>query len=202
MTNKKISAHFKLFEFCVTSSGANVIQANREFASKEENTKKLTELAEKILEPIRAVLIDPKKNFNCKFMTITSGVRTSGTKISNASATSQHDWAEAVDFVVDGTLENTKRLFVLIKNKSIPNLDHKYIGQCILERKPRKNGTWSCWIHISLLTNRLKEQRKSSKRNYTNFPEFYVSLNGYRYLLATEKHIDEYLDPSFDEEEK
>ena len=198
MTNKKLSAHFKLYEFCVTSSGANVIQANREFASQEENTKKLTELAEKILEPIRAELINPKNKFNCKFMTITSGVRTSGTKIANASATSQHNWSEAVDFVVDGTLENTKRLFDLIMKKLIPSLDHKYIGQCILERKPRTNKTWSSWIHISLLTNRFKEQRKMSKRNYTHFPEFMISLNGFKYVPATESNLKKYLDPSFE----
>lgn len=194
MQNKKLSTHFKLYEFCVTSSGANVVQANRELASKEENTAKLTELAVKILEPIRATLVDPANKFNCKFMTITSGVRTSGTKIANASPTSQHDWCEAVDFVVDGTLKNTYRLFKMIKDKLIEGLDHKYIAQCILERKKRKDGTWSCWIHISLLTKRFKDQRRRSGRNCSAFPEFMVCLTGFTpYSLATDENLLKYL---------
>ena len=200
MENKKLSPHFKLFEFCVTSSGANAVQANRETASKPENLKKLTLIAEKILEPIRAVLIDPKNKFNCKFLTITSGVRTNSTKISNASVSSQHNWSEALDFVVDGTLENTYRLYNMIKDKLIPNLDHKYISQCILERKQRRDGSWSCWIHIGLLTERFKEQRKNAKRNYTNFPEFFISLDGYKYVIANPVNFKKYLNPIVDNE--
>lgn len=191
MTNIKLSPHFKLFEFCVTSSGASVVQANREYASEPENVAKLTELSNKILEPIRAVMI---KEFGVKFMTITSGVRTAGTKIANASKTSQHNHCEAVDFVITGKLEDTARLFKLIKEGKIPGLDLQWIGQCILEKKQRANGSWSNWIHISLKTKRFIEQRHKAKRNYTKFPEFYVSLDGYTYPPATEANIKKYLD--------
>lgn len=193
MTNIKLSKHFKLYEFCVTSSGANVVQANREFASQEANVKKLTSLSNNILEPIRAALIDPKNKLNCKFMTITSGVRTAGTKIANASSTSQHNHAEAVDYVVDGTLENTAKLYNMIKNGEIQGLDFKWVGQVILERKKRTNGTWSAWIHISLKTDRFIKQRKNAGRNSTNFPEFFISLDGFKYVLATDANIKSYL---------
>ena len=194
MTNSKLSPHFKLYEFCVTSSGANVVQANREYASQPQNIKKLTELSNKILEPIRAELI---KTFGLKFMTITSGVRTAGTKIANASATSQHNHCEAVDFVITGKLEDTVKLYRLIKDEKIAGLNHKYIGQCILERKQRTNGTWSTWIHISLKTDRFLKQRKDAKRNYTAFPEFFISLNGFNYIPMSEDGITKYLDEDY-----
>lgn len=199
MTNIKLSPHFKLFEFCVTSSGANVVQANREWASQDENIKKLTSLSNNILEPIRAYLINPANKFNCKFMTITSGVRTAGTKIANASKTSQHNHCEAVDFVVDGTLENTLRLYKAIKGGLVKGLDYKWIGQVILERKRRANGTWACWIHISLKTTRFINQRKNAKRNYSKFPEFFVSLDGFNYVVASDKVFEEYLKEVEDE---
>lgn len=195
MANNKLSPHFRLNEFCVTSSGANVVQANREYASQPENIAKLTELSNKILEPIRAELI---KSFGLKFMTITSGVRTAGTKIANASATSQHNHCEAVDFVITGKLEDTVKLFRLIMEGKIKGLDLKYIGQCILERRQRRDGTWSTWIHISLKTKRFINQRKASKnRNYTVFPEFMISLNGYKYVPVSEEAIEHYLDKDY-----
>lgn len=193
MTNIKLSSHFKLFEFCNTSSGANVIQANRELASEEANIKKLSLLSNNILEPIRAEMIKPANNFNVKFMTITSGVRTAGTKIANASATSQHNHCEAVDFVVDGTLQNTKRLYVMIKDKLIKDLRYNDISQCILERKKRANGTFASWIHIAIKTSRFINQRKKANRNYSKFPEFFISLDGYKYVLATDENINKYL---------
>ena len=193
MTNIKLSPHFKLFEFCVTSSGANVVQANREYASQDENIKKLTSLSNNVLEPIRAYLISPANKFNCKFMTITSGVRTAGTKIANASSTSQHNHCEAVDFVVDGTLDNTARLYKAIQGGVVKGLDFNNVGQVILERKKRTNGTWSCWIHISLKATRFINQRKKAGRNYTKFPEFFVSLDGFKYVLGTEDNIKKYL---------
>ena len=193
MTNVKLSPHFKLYEFCVTSSGANVVQANREFASESENTKKLTDLSNKILEPIRTEMIKPSNNFGVKFMTITSGVRTSGTKISNASKTSQHNHCEACDFVINGKLEDTARFYKMIVEGNIPGLDLNVVSQVILERKQRADKTWSNWIHIGLLTNRLKEQRKSSNRNYTKFPEFFISLDGFKYVIYNETNYKKYL---------
>lgn len=129
MTNIKLSNHFRLFEFCVTSSGSNVVQANREYASQPENVEKLTSLCVNLLEPIRQVMIDI---FNLNFMTITSGVRTSGTKIANASSTSQHNHCEACDFVITGKLEDSVKLFkIILENKAL----HPFIGQCILDRR-------------------------------------------------------------------
>lgn len=187
--NKKLSKHFKLYEFCITSSGANVIQANREFASKDENIKKLTILCEKILEPIRSEMIKAEHNFKVSFMTITSGVRTSGTKIANASATSQHNHCEACDFVVNGTLKDTLKLFQLIKDGKIKDLDLSLISQVILERKKRANGTFGVWIHIAIKTTRFINQRKKANRNYKEFPEFFISLDGYKYVLATDGNM-------------
>lgn len=193
MSNVKLSTHFKLYEFCVTSSGAQVVQANREFASKPENLKKLTFLSNNILEPIRAEMIKAEHKFGVKFMTITSGVRTAGTKIANASATSQHNHCEACDFVINGKLKDTLKLYQLIKDGKVKGLKHEYIGQCILERKLRKDGTWSSWIHISGKYKRFIEQRKKAGRNCTKFPEFFVSLDGYKYVLATETSMQEYV---------
>ena len=194
MTNIKLSAHFKLFEFGNTSSGANVIQANREFASKEENIKKLSLLSNKVLEPIRVELIKKENNFNCKFMTITSGVRTSGTKIANASKTSQHNHCEACDFVVDGTLSNTKRLYELIKDKKVKDLKYNYVSQVILERKKRANGTYSAWIHIAIKTDRFVKQRREANRNCKDFPEFFISLDGFKYVVCNESNLKKYLE--------
>ena len=194
MENIKLSEHFKLFEFCNTSSGKNVIQANREFASKEENIKKLSILSNEILEPIRAELIKKENNFNCKVLIITSGVRTSGTRIANASATSQHNHCEACDFVVDGTLENTLRLYRLIKERKIANLNYDLISQCILERKKRTNGTYSAWIHIAIKTDRFIKQRQKANRNYSKFPEFFTSLDGFNYVLSTEANFKKYVE--------
>lgn len=193
MKNIKLSPHFKLYEFCNTSSGLNVIQANREFASKEENLKKLSLLSNKVLEPIRAELIKKENNFNCRFLTITSGVRTSGTKIANASATSQHNHCEACDFVVDGSLSNTKRLYELIKDRKIKDLKYDYISQAILERKKRANGTYSAWIHIAIKTDRFVKQRRAANRNCKDFPEFFISLDGYNYVICNERNLEKYL---------
>lgn len=192
MVNQKLSTHFKLFEFCVTSSGANVVQANREYASEPENVKKLTYLSNLILEPIRAELIKPEHKFGVKFLTITSGVRTSGTKISNASKTSQHNHCEACDFVINGKIEDTARFYKMIVEGKIPGLDLSVVSQVILERKQRANETWSNWIHIGLLTDRLVEQRKASKRNI-KFPEFYISLDGYSYPPYNKTNYEKYL---------
>ena len=63
-----------------------------------------------------------------------------GAKIANASATSQHNHCEAVDFVVDGTLQNTEQLYRFIKDNKIKDLKHNYISQVILERKKRANS--------------------------------------------------------------
>lgn len=193
MTNIKLSPHFKLYEFCVTSSGANVIEANRKFAYEKENVEKLTFLASKILEPIRAEMIKPSNNFGVKFMTITSGVRTSGTKISNASKTSQHNHCEACDFVINGKIEDTARFFKMIVEGNIPGLDMKNIGQLILERKMRANKTWSNWIHVSGKYERFIEQRKAAGRNYINFPEFFISLDGYKYVVYNKSNFEKYL---------
>lgn len=192
-TNIKLSPHFKLYEFCVTSSGANVVQANREFASEEANIKKLSILSNDILEPIRAVLIKKENNFNCNFLTITSGVRTAGTKIANASATSQHNHAEAVDFVVNGNLKDTLRLYELIKDNKIKDLKYNELSQVILERKKRVNGTYSSWIHIAIKTTRFINQRKKANRNYSKFPECFISLDGFKYVLATEENLKKYI---------
>lgn len=194
MTNIKLSPHFKLYEFCVTSSGANVVQANREYASEPENVEKLTFLASKILEPIRAEMIKPSNNFGVKFMTITSGVRTAGTKIANASKTSQHNHCEACDFVINGKIEDTARFYRMIVEGKIPGLEMSILGQVILERKLRGNKTWSNWIHISGKYKRFLEQRKAAGRNYTNFPEFYISLDGYTYPKYNEINFKKYLD--------
>lgn len=193
MQNVKLSPHFKLYEFCVTNSGANVVEANRAYASQEENIKKLTSLAVNVLEPIRAALIHSKNHFNLKYLIVTSGVRTAGTKILNAALKSQHNHCEACDFVVDGTLKNTRRFYEMIMNGEIKGLDHKYISQCILERKKRADGSWSCWIHIAIVTDRFKKVRKGDGRNYTNFPEFFISLDGFKYVLANETNLNKYL---------
>lgn len=192
MTNQKLSPHFKLYEFCVTSSGANVVQANREYASQPENLEKLTFLATRILEPIRAELIKPSNNFGVKFMTITSGVRTAGTKISNASKTSQHNHCEACDFVINGKIEDTARFYKMIVEGKIPGLELAILSQVILERKQRANKTWSNWIHIGMYTKRLEEQRKAAKRN-TIFPEYFISLDGYTYPKYNEANYKKYL---------
>ncbi len=193
MTNQKLSPHFKLYEFCVTSSGANVVQANREYASQPENIEKLTFLASKILEPIRAEMIKPENNFGVKFMTITSAVRTAGTKIENASLTSQHNHCEACDFVINGKIEDTARFYKMIVEGNIPGLDLELISQAILERKQRANKTWSNWIHIGFLTDRLKKQRKAAGRNYTQFPEYFISLDGFKYPPYNETNFKKYL---------
>lgn len=191
MTNIKLSPHFKLYEFCNTSSGANVIQANREYASEPANVKKLTKLATNILEPIRAEMI---KSFGVKFMTITSGVRTAGTKIANASKTSQHNHCEAADFIITGNLSDSAKLFSMITEGKITGLNLKDVSQVILERKLRPGGkSWSTWIHIGLKTDRLIKQRKEAKRNIL-FPEFMVSLNGFTYAPSSEKIIMRYID--------
>lgn len=194
MQNVKLSPHFKLYEFCVTNSGANVVEANRAYASQEENIQKLTTLAVNVLEPLRAALIHSKNHFNLKYLIITSGVRTAGTKILNAALKSQHNHCEAVDFVIDGTLKNTQRFFKMIMNDEIKGLyPKKWISQCILERKKRADGTWSCWIHVAIVTDRFKKVRKGDGRNYTNFPEYMISLDGFKYVVANDVNLNKYL---------
>lgn len=196
MQNIKLSPHFKLYEFCVTSQGANLIQANREFASKPENVEKLSILSNNVLEPIRAVLVDPKNGFGLKFLTITSGVRSPEVNkgIANSSKTSRHLHAECADFVVDGTLANTQKLFKMIMNNEVQGLyPKKWIAQCILERKKRADGNWSSWIHVGIITDDFKKYRKAANRNYTNFPEYMISLDGFKYVLANETNLNKYL---------
>ena len=194
MKNIKLSEHFKLYEFCITSSGANVVFANREFASKEENIKKLTLLSNKVLEPIRAELIKKENNFNCRFLTITSGVRTAGTKKTKASKTRQQKHCEGVDFVVDGSLQNTRRLYCLIKDRKIANLKYDLISQCILERKSRANGSFSAWVHIAIKTDRFIKQRREGGRNFKNFSKFFISLDGFKYVVCNESNLKKYLE--------
>lgn len=169
----KLSPHFKASEFTNTSRGSDYIKANFEFV--KEKKEVMEDLCNKILEPIREHLI---RNYGLPYMTITSGVRCPAlNKIIGGATTSQHCHAEACDFIVDGAAKNTKSVFEDIINGKVKNLDLNQIGQCILERSVRANGSKSYWIHISILTERFKKARIQSGRSGDG-KEFLVTLTG------------------------
>ena len=195
MQNVELSPHFKLNEFCNTSRGAEYIEANRKHAMNPQNLLKLTDLAIYILEPLRAALIDPNNKFGVRSMIISSGVRSPllNSIIKNASTSSQHLACSAADFVINGKLEDTCRFFLLIKNGKIPNLNMKMISQCILERSQKIDKSWSPWIHIGLMTKEFTDRRVAINKNYRFEPEFFVSLEGSKYVLPTENNLAKYV---------
>ena len=89
----KLSPHFALSEFLVSSTRPDLVTPESDVPP--EVVESLTELAETILEPIRAEFETP--------VTILSGYRSDAlNRAVGGSATSQHRVGQAADFGMDG----------------------------------------------------------------------------------------------------
>ena len=126
---QKLSSHFTFGEVTTTES-RKLIDQNRIEAEQYLNV--LTELCEKLLEPIRVKFgpVVVHSGFRCKKLNSSIG----------GSKTSQHMVGQAADLhVVGHTLES---VFDWIRKESSLK-----VGQCILEGWSAGNPSW---IHISL----------------------------------------------------
>lgn len=184
----KLSDHFSLNEFTFTRNGKEYIQKNEEFA--KEHIDVLKELCTKILEPIRAYVV---KNYNKKSVTISSGMRCPElNKKIGGSSTSQHSHCEAADLIITNNINELALIAKDIVEGKIEGLDLNSIAQLILERKWNTSvKAWGFWLHVSLLTPRFIEYRKSKNGN-TKGKEFLISLDGKSYIEFNDTNINKY----------
>lgn len=200
--NKSLSPHFKVYEFLQTSK-KNVVdpvtkktvwQLQLDHVSNYLNN--LTTLSNNVLEPIRAYMVN---ELGFKSLKINSGVRCLFlNNLIGGSKTSQHcSDASAVDINVDknnngNVIEKTANataLFLAIKEGKVDGLDASILSQVILEGS--KNG--GRWLHVAIKTPAFLAMRKAAKRNYTNFPEYFIYIQP-EYLLTTEENLKRYVD--------
>ena len=141
----KLSKNFTLQELTRTSreslQNVNIEQATNDLTVQQN----LTDLAVKILQPIR--------DFYGKPVKVTSGYRSKALNIAvGGSQTSQHSHGEAADIQIEGI--SVDKLFEDLKSGKVVPLDN--IGQVIKE----KVGSAE-WIHISIMTPRYAEIQKA-----------------------------------------
>lgn len=134
----KLSEHFKLEEFAYSWTAQELGIDNTPGEKEISNLKKL---CRDILEPVRTFFGSP--------MTISSGYRS---KVLNSALkgakNSQHLWGEAAD-VNQGDKKENKRLFDLIC---------RLIEEGVIEVGQVINEKDYSWIHISLPTDKHKNQ--------------------------------------------
>lgn len=149
------------FEELTRTSHTSLLNINQEEA--KSFIKPLTDLCEKVLEPLREIL--------GKAISINSGFRgkSLNKKVGGASS-SQHCYAEAVDIRVKDI--SAEELFKIIRN----NLDkfNDNVGQVILEKVGGAE-----WIHISYKSERYKEVLKS--RYGSDKTVFLTTTDGKKY---------------------
>jgi len=140
----QLSKNFSLNELTRTSK-THLLAANREAALNSPIViQNLTDLAEKILQPIR--------DYYKKPVTITSGYRSKALNVAvGGSQASQHSYGEAADLQIDGI--SVDEIFADIKSGKVVNLDN--VGQVIIEKVGGAE-----WVHISLLTPRYAQIQK------------------------------------------
>ena len=141
----KLSKNFTLQELTRTSreslQNVNIEQATNDLAVLQN----LTDLAVKILQPIR--------DFYGKPVKVTSGYRSKALNIAvGGSQTSQHSHGEAADIQIEGI--SVDKLFEDLKSGKVVPLDN--IGQVIKEKVGGAE-----WIHISIMTPRYSEIQKA-----------------------------------------
>ena len=141
----KLSKNFTLQELTRTSreslQNVNIEQATNDLAVLQN----LTDLAVKILQPIR--------DFYGKPVKVTSGYRSKALNIAvGGSQTSQHSHGEAADIQIEGI--SVDKLFEDLKSGKIVPLDD--VGQVIKEKVDSAE-----WIHISTMTPRYSEIQKA-----------------------------------------
>ena len=141
----KLSKNFTLQELTRTSreslQNVNIEQATNDLAVLQN----LTDLAVKILQPIR--------DFYGKPVKVTSGYRSKALNIAvGGSQTSQHSHGEAADIQIEGI--SVDKLFEDLKSGKVVPLDN--IGQVIKEKVGGAE-----WIHIGIMTPRYSEIQKA-----------------------------------------
>ena len=141
----KLSKNFTLQELTRTSreslQNVNIEQATNDLAVLQN----LTDLAVKILQPIR--------DFYGKPVKVTSGYRSKALNIAvGGSQTSQHSHGEAADIQIEGI--SVDKLFEDLKSGKVVPLDD--VGQVIKEKVGGAE-----WIHISIMTPRYSEIQKA-----------------------------------------
>ena len=141
----KLSKNFTLQELTRTSreslQNVNIEQATNDLAVLQN----LTNLAVKILQPIR--------DFYSKPVKVTSGYRSKALNIAvGGSQTSQHSHGEAADIQIEGI--SVDKLFEDLKSGKVVPLDD--VGQVIKEKVGGAE-----WIHISIMTPRYSEIQKA-----------------------------------------
>ena len=163
----KLSKNFTLQELTRTSreslQNVNIEQATNDLAVLQN----LTDLAVKILQPIR--------DFYGKPVKVTSGYRSKALNIAvGGSQTSQHSHGEAADIQIEGI--SVDKLFEDLKSGKVVPLDN--IGQVIKE----KVGSAE-WIHISIMTPRYSEIQKA--KYGSDEAVFLVTKDGKNYERIT-----------------
>jgi len=140
-----ISAHFTLHEF-INSPTAKAKGISN--SPSGEHLKNLIDLAQNILEPVRAHFNQPVK--------INSGYRSPELNTAiGGSATSQHCNGQAVDFEIPG-----------VSNKEVADWITKNLvfDQCILEFWV-SGDTNSGWVHVSLKKSGNRKQKLVAFKN-------------------------------------
>ena len=163
----KLSKNFTLQELTRTSreslQNVNIEQATNDLAVLQN----LTDLAVKILQPIR--------DFYGKPVKVTSGYRSKALNIAvGGSQTSQHSHGEAADIQIEGI--SVDKLFEDLKSGKVAPLDD--VGQVIKE----KVGSAE-WIHISIMTPRYSEIQKA--KHGSDEAVFLVTKDGKNYERIT-----------------
>ena len=163
----KLSKNFTLQELTRTSreslQNVNIEQATNDLAVLQN----LTDLAVKILQPIR--------DFYGKPVKVTSGYRSKTLNIAvGGSQTSQHSHGEAADIQVEGI--SVDKLFEDLKSGKAVPLDN--IGQVIKEKVGGAE-----WIHISIMTPRYSEIQKA--KYGSDEAVFLVTKDGKNYERIT-----------------
>ena len=163
----KLSKNFTLQELTRTSreslQNVNIEQATNDLAVLQN----LTDLAVKILQPIR--------DFYGKPVKVTSGYRSKALNIAvGGSQTSQHSHGEAADIQIEGI--SVDKLFEDLKSGKVVPLDN--IGQVIKEKVGGAE-----WIHISIMTPRYSEIQKA--KYGSDEAVFLVTKDGKNYERIT-----------------
>ncbi len=158
-----LSKNFTIEELTKTSK-TNLLAVNQEAATNSPAIiQNLTDLAVKILQPIRdfyGVPVTISSGYRCKALNVAVG----------GSTTSQHSYGEAADIQIDG--HSVDEIFADIRSGKVVDLGN--VGQVIIEKVGGAK-----WIHISLMTPRYSAIQKA--RYGTDDVVFLATKDGKNY---------------------